>query len=302
MMTSNSGYRSGFIAVMGRPNVGKSTLLNRLLGQKIAAVSPKPQTTRLQQLGILTFDDAQLIFIDTPGLHHPHHRLGQYMNQTAQEALVEADLAMLVVDGSVTPPEEEDRLLLKLLSDLDDPPPLTIVLNKIDLLSDRDIQHSSEVYQSLVPEADLIPVSASRGTGLKQLLDHLISQLPEGPQYYPEDQITDIFERDIAADLIRAAAMNNLRHELPHSLAVRMDEYKERNQHGAYIAATLFVERESQKAIVIGEGGKMIKRISMEARREIQAMSGRKVYLDLRVKVRKNWRNDENALRLFGFK
>lgn len=301
-MSETPNFQSGYIAVMGRPNVGKSTLLNHLLGQKIAAVSPKPQTTRLQQLGILTTPQAQLIFMDTPGLHIPQHKLGHFMNQAAREALEDADLGLLVVDGTITPPLEEDRLLVQLLGELASPPPILIVVNKIDLLTPAQVQDSCQRYQALLPGAELTAVSASTGAGIDALLEKLTGMLPEGPRYFPEEQITDLFERDIAADLIRAAAMNHLKYELPHSVAVRMDEYKERNQHGAYIAATLFVERESQKPILIGEGGKKIKQISMEARREIEEMSGRKVYLDLRVKVRKNWRNDDQTLRLFGFK
>lgn len=297
-----SDYRSGFIAVMGRPNVGKSTLINRLLGQTIAAVSPKPQTTRLQQLGILTTESAQLVFIDTPGLHNPQHRLGEYMNEAARQALDDCDLGLLLVNASKIPPDPEDHLLGKILRESGVQIPFMLVLNKIELVLPPDRAPARQAYQPLLPEADLISISARTGEGIDQLLSKLIQSLPEGPPLYPEDQITDLYEREIAADLIRAAAMLHLHYELPHSIAVRMDEFKERGDQGAYIAATIFVERDSQKGIVIGEKGKMIKEISISARKEIEAMSGRKVYLDLRVKVRPNWRNDDNALRLFGFK
>jgi GTP-binding protein Era len=300
-MNLDPAYRSGYIAVMGKPNVGKSTLLNRLLEQKIAAVSPKPQTTRLQQLGILTLPDAQLIFIDTPGLHHPQHKLGEFMNQDAQQALEDADIALLVVDGSI-PPSDEDHLFEKKLRRLKDQPQIIIALNKVDKLSADEIKESSARYQALAPESQLIPISAISGQNLNYLLKALIERLPEGPQLYPEDQITDVYERDITADMIRAAAMLHLQHELPHVIAIRIDDFNEREDHGAYIEATVFVERDSQKGIVIGEGGRMIKRIGSSARKDIEAMSGRKVYLKLRVKVKKNWRNDKNALRLFGFK
>jgi GTP-binding protein Era len=300
-MNYNFGYQSGYIAVMGRPNVGKSTLLNKLLNQTVAAVSPKPQTTRFQQVGILTLPDAQLIFIDTPGLHHPQHKLGEYMNQDARLALEDADIALLVVDGRQLP-TDEDRLFVEILKELDPQPAVFLLLNKIDQLSAAEISERTSQYQDLLPGRELIPISAYSGENLDLLLSKIQNVLPDGPQYYPEDQITDLYERDIAADMIRAAAMGHLQHELPHVIAVRIDEYKERNQQGAYIAATLFVERESQKGILIGEGGKMIKRIGSSARQEIETMSGRKVYLKLRVKVKKNWRNDPNALRLFGFK
>jgi len=300
-MNSKQEYRSGFIAVMGRPNVGKSTLLNRLLKQKIAAVSPKPQTTRLQQFGILSLPDAQLIFIDTPGLHHPQHKLGEFMNQDARLALEDADSALVVFDSSF-PPSEEDHLFGKIIKEVKNQPAVFLALNKIDKVTSTELNERKDRYQALLPEAELIPVSAITGENVDLLLAALKDSLPEGPQLYPEDQVTDLYERDIAADMIRAASMLHLQRELPHVIAVRIDEYNERKDHGAYIEATIFVERDSQKGIVIGEGGKMIKRIGSTARKEIEAMSGRKVFLKLRVKVKKNWRNDINALRLFGFK
>ncbi len=300
-MTSSQEYRSGFIAVMGRPNVGKSTLLNRLLNQKIAAVSPKPQTTRLQQFGILSLQDAQLIFIDTPGLHHPQHKLGEFMNQDARLALEDADSALVVFDSSF-PPSEEDHLFGKIIKEVKNQPAVFLALNKTDKITSAQLKEQKNRYQALLPEAELIPVSAITGENIDILLAALKDSLPAGPQLYPEDQVTDLYERDIAADMIRAASMLHLQRELPHVIAVRIDEYNERKEHGAYIEATIFVERDSQKGIVIGEGGKMIKRIGSTARKEIEAMSGRKVFLKLRVKVKKNWRNDINALRLFGFK
>jgi GTP-binding protein Era len=300
-MNSNQEYRSGFIAVMGRPNVGKSTLLNRLLNQKIAAVSPKPQTTRLQQFGILSLPDAQLIFIDTPGLHHPQHKLGEFMNQDARLALKDADTALVVFDVSF-PPSEEDHLFGEVIKEVKNQPTVFLALNKTDKVTPAQLKEHKDRYQALLPEAELIPVSAITGDNIDLLLAALKDSLPEGPQLYPEDQITDLYERDIAADMIRAASMLHLQRELPHVIAVRIDEYNERGNHGAYIEATIFVERDSQKGIIIGGGGRMIKRIGSTARKEIEAMSGRKVFLKLRVKVKKNWRNDINALRLFGFK
>lgn len=296
-----NNHKSGFIAVMGRPNVGKSTLLNRLLHQTVAAVSPKPQTTRLQQLGILTLPEGQLIFIDTPGLHFPKHKLGEFMNQDALQALDDADLALLILDGNA-PPNQEDQIFGESLKEQKKKLPVILVLNKIDKLSSTEILDRSAQYQALLPDTPLIPISAATGDNLDQLVNSILEILPEGPLLYPEDQVTNLYEREIAADLIRASAMRLLEKELPHVIAVRMDEYKERDNGSAYIDATIFVERDSQKGILIGEGGNMIKKVGTVARKEIESMSGRKVFLSLRVKVRKNWRNDLNALRLFGFK
>lgn len=301
MQESPTVFRSGFVAVMGRPNVGKSTLLNTLLGIKVAAVSPWPQTTRKQQMGILTLEDAQIIFVDTPGVHSPLHKLGEHMNEEAADVLRECDLCMLVVDVS-EPPGEEDQLLADLLVDLKRPIPTLLALNKADLVDPEGLELHQKAFQDLFPQAgELLPISATRGDNLDVLVKEIASQLPEGPPFFPEDQITDLYEREIAADLIREAVLYHLRDEVPHSVAVRIDEYKERDHRGAYIAATLFVERDSQKGIVIGQGGSMLKKIGIAARQEIEAMSGRRVFLQLRVKVRKNWRNDEGALRLFGF-
>jgi GTPase len=293
-------FRSGFVAVMGKPNVGKSTLINALLGTKIAAVSPWPQTTRKRQMGIITRDDAQIIFVDTPGVHQPLHKLGERMNQEAADVLEESDLALVIVDAS-QPPDEEDRQLADLLLPLSRRLPILVAMNKIDLVKSSDLQARYNSFEGLLPHAEILPISATAGDNLDRLVDMIITHLPEGPPFFPEDQITDLYEREIAADLIREAALFHLREEVPHSIAVRIDEFTERNERGAYIAATLFVERESQKAIVIGQGGEMLKKIGTAARHEIESMSGRKVFLRLRVKVRKNWRNNEAALRLFGF-
>jgi GTP-binding protein Era len=293
-------FKSGFVSLAGRPNVGKSTLINAFLGQRIAAVSPRPQTTRHQQLGILTLNHAQIIFMDTPGIHQPRHLLGQWMNQEAKHAMDEGDVILWVVDGQV-PPTNEDHMLADIINKMNRPIPILIGMNKVDRISETERMTRLTDYDSLIPAAETFLISAVTRENLDELLDTIIEHLPESPPYYPEDQVTDAYERDIAADLIRAAALRHLQDEIPHSLAIRIDEFKERDEHGAYIAATIFVERESQKPIVIGRSGRMIKRIGSSARHEIEAMGGRKVFLDLRVKVRKGWRNNKAVLQSLGF-
>jgi GTP-binding protein Era len=293
-------HRSGFIAIIGRPNVGKSTLINALLEQKVAAVSPRPQTTRRRQLGILTLENAQLVFVDTPGIHNPRHKLGEFLNQEAEEALDGVDLILWLVDASVEPTDEDTRIA-SLLNGISPRTPLMLALNKIDLLNPGTESARAETYSKMLKHADVQKVSAARRLGLGQLLEALISLLPARPPEFPEEQITDTYEKDIAADLIREACLFKLRDEVPHSLAVRIDEFKERENGMAYIAATIFIERESQKGIVIGEGGKMLKSIGTAARKEIEEMGGRKVFLELRVKVEKDWRDNENALKKFGY-
>jgi GTP-binding protein Era len=293
-------YKSGFVAVIGRPNVGRSTLLNAILGQKIAAVSPKPQTTRKQQLGILTNDLAQIIFMDTPGMHIARHKLGDYMNKVAELALFDGDLILWIVDVSV-PPTEEDRLIAEKINAFSRRPELLIILNKIDLISPDKLAQNQVLYQNLVPESECIALSASLQKGVAELVQIIIKKLPDGDPYYDEEQVTDYYERDIAVELIREAVMRHLEEEVPHAVAVRLDTYEDRGEDQAYIMATLFVERDSQKGIVIGKQGSMIRDIGKTARKEIEGMTGRNVYLDLRVKVHKNWRNNPDALNLMGY-
>jgi GTP-binding protein Era len=296
----NDIYKSGFVAVMGRPNVGKSTLINSIIGQKIAAVSPRPQTTRKRQLGILTLETGQIIFIDTPGVHEARHKLGEYMNQEAADTLRESDLILWVVDAS-EPPHPDETLLAEMLHNISQLPPTILALNKIDRVSRSSGDQNFDAYLELAARAQLITVSATRGDNIPELVNMILALLSPGDPFFPEDQITDIYEREAAADLIREAALRILRDEVPHGIAIRIDQFTERDDHGAYIEATIFVEKESHKGIVIGKGGKMLKKIGSLARQEIEEMSGRKVFLRLRVKVRKNWRNNESILRRFGY-
>ncbi len=294
------GHRSGFVALAGRPNVGKSTLINRLLGQRIAAVSPKPQTTRQRQLGILSLPDAQLIFVDTPGIHEPLHKLGEKMNEEALSSLREADVVLALFDLT-RPPNEEDIQVAAQIREIQGQIPAIIALTKADRVPDDRMSDRRAAFRTLLPEADFLEISSTRGDNLDELIERIKGELPEGPRLFPPETITDAYERDIAADMIRAAALKNLRDEVPHSLAIRIDEFKERNEHGAYIEATIFVERDSQKGIVIGKGGTMLKTIGTFARKDIEAATDRKIYLKLRVKVLPGWRNDENKLKSFGF-
>jgi GTP-binding protein Era len=296
----SDSYHSGYVAIMGHSNVGKSTLLNALLKQKIAPVSPRPQTTRKNQLGILSLEDAQIIFVDTPGVHQPRHKLGEKMNIASESVLADCDVILFMVDIT-SQPTEEDQLLADKIRTVHKKVPVILVATKSDLVEETGIQRNLPLYQKILAVNNIVVISATRGDNLSELLTKITDNLPEGPPLYPADQITDMYERDLAGELIREACLNIVRDEVPHGITVRVDQYVERQKVGAYIEATIFVERQSHKGIVIGQGGVMLKKIGTRARQEIEAMSDRKVFLRLRVKVQKNWRNDEKLLRFLGY-
>jgi GTP-binding protein Era len=292
-------HRSGYVAVLGKPNVGKSTLMNAFLGQKIAIVSEKPQTTRNRLLGILTRADAQVIFVDTPGIHAPLHKLGEIMVEMAVQAIPDADEALCIVDASA-PPNAEDVMVAQAIREQGGALPVVMAMNKIDLLPGPESPHTTAYLNMLQPDAWL-PVSATRGDRRDELLDLIIAHLPPGPRYYPEEQITDQQTRFIAAELIREAALRRLHQEVPHSLAVVVDEFKERSQDMTYISATIYVARDSQKGIVIGQGGRTLKDIGKSARPEIEHLVGTRVFLDVWVKVWPKWHKKEDELRRLGY-
>jgi len=299
-------HRSGFVAVLGKPNVGKSTLMNAYLGQKIAIVSPKPQTTRNRLLGILTLArgrgdlaDAQIIFLDTPGIHRPLHKLGEYMVETAVRSIPEADLVLFMVDAAGLP-NDEDRHIASILRQYHDVP-ILLVLNKADLLPAGEVTGNVDAYRDLGEFDDWILISALHGENRERLLEMIVERLPLGPRFYPEEQITDQQLRFMAAELVREQVMKHLHQELPYSVAVIVDQFKERTEDLTYISANVFVERDTQKAIVLGRGGEMIKRIGRDARHQIEDLVGTRVYLELWVKVRKKWRKDERELRRLGY-
>ncbi len=296
------GHRSGFVAVVGRPNVGKSTLINAILGEKIAIVSPKPQTTRIRQLGILTQDDMQIIFVDTPGIHHPRNALGEFMVNVAIQALRDADVILFLSDVS-QPVSSEDRNVAAIIKEAGEDLKPIRVLNKVDLAESPE-KHMQTVdeHLHLIPHSAWTTSVAATGDGIDELVQMIRGQLPEGPRYYPADQISDLWTREIAAEMVREAVLHFTDQEVPHAIAVVIDEYKERPNGNVYVAATLYVERDSQKAIVIGKQGSMIKQISTYARQQLEDFLETKVYLEVHVKVLKNWRRDENALRRLGYR
>lgn len=297
-------FRSGYVSITGRPNVGKSTLLNTILGQKIAAVTEKPQTTRNRIIGIKNLEDGQIIFIDTPGIHKPRHKLGEFMVREAKEAIKDVDIVLLMVEPWSSKEtigiHPEVKEILNLLKRVDKP--VILIINKIDRIKKPELLPLIEQYSRLFNFKEIVPISALYGDGIERLLKLIVEALPEGVPYYPRDQITDQVERFIVSEIIREQVMKQTEDEIPHCSAVEIVDWKERENDLISISANIYVERESQKGIIIGKGGQRLKSIGTEARKNIEGLLGTKVFLELWVKVKKDWRDNLNILRELGFK
>lgn len=292
--------KSGFVSVIGRPNVGKSTLLNRLLGEKISIISNKPQTTRDQIKMIYNDDESQIIFVDTPGMQNPRNKLGDYMLNISKESVVDADLILYIVDASPYI-GARDTDIINFLKTLD--LPVILAINKVDTIEKGKILELISLYKDLDFISEIIPISASMGDNVSQLLNTIKEYLPEGPKYYPEDYITDKSERFIISEIIREKALTNLREEVPHGIGVIVDSVKDSKDGNSFnIGATIYTERDSHKGIILGKAGSMIKKIRLEATEDLEKFLGKKVNLDLWVKVEKNWREKEDKLKNFGYK
>jgi len=297
LTNQSSGFRSGFVSVIGRPNAGKSTLLNQLLGQKILIMSDKPQTTRNKIQCILTEERGQVIFLDTPGIHKPKHKLGEFMLDAAVGSIRGVDLVLYMVDGSAEFGGGEQYIInaLKQVKT-----PCILVLNKIDLLNKEQILKLIQDYSQLADFLAIVPLSAKTGENKEELLKVIFNQLSEGPMYYPEDEVTDQPERFIMAELVREKVLQLTRDEVPHSIAVIVESVEEKTTL-VKVRASIIVERDSQKGIIIGQGGKLLKEIGTLARLDIETLLGSKVFLELFVKVKKDWRNQALNLREFGY-
>jgi GTP-binding protein Era len=290
-MTDN--FKSGFAAIIGRPNAGKSTLVNRLVGQKISIVTARPQTTRNRIQGIVNRPNAQIVLIDTPGLHRPDSVLGKQMSQEVEAAIEGVDVLALLIDASEPLGQSELRAIARAQSF---PGPRLLLLNKIDRVDKPDLLPLIERCQREAEFAEIIPISALKGIGVEEVLTAIIARLPEGPPLFPPDQVTDQPERFLAAEIVREKAMTATREEVPHAVAVVVESFEETPKI-VRISATVYVEREGQKGIIIGSGGLTLKRIGTEARRELEVLLGTKVFLELRVKVSSNWRDNPALVR-----
>lgn len=298
-------FKSGYIALLGKPNVGKSTLLNFFLKEKLSIVSPKPQTTRSNLLGILNSARYQIIFIDTPGLHEPKTRLGRYMVAQARQAVKDADGVIVIIDAESGIRDEDLRLFDYLRSQIQGAagccPQVLVLINKTDLIPEKNVLPLIELCRKNFSAAQYIPASAKTGENLDVVLEKIVDFLPPGPAYYPQEQLTDENERDICAELVREKVLECCWQEIPHSVAVEVIEFKDNPERKVLICANIFVEKKSQKKIVVGKDAQMLKKIGRAARLEIEPFLGREVYLELWVKVYPNWRQDRNFLRRLGY-
>ncbi|MCG7345102.1 GTPase Era [Sporosarcina sp. ACRSL] len=300
MQKESNNFKSGFISIIGRPNVGKSTFLNRVVGQKIAIMSDKPQTTRNKVQGVVTTENSQLIFIDTPGIHKPKHKLGDFMVKSARNTLKEVDVIMFMVNAN-EPIGGGDKFIIDLLQNTKTP--VFLVINKIDLVHPDDLLTTITSYTKEYDFAEVVPLSALNGNNVERLMETLTNYLPEGPKYYPDDQVTDHPERFIISEFIREKVLHLTREEIPHSVAVVIEKIdRDESRELIDVAATIIVDRDSQKGIVIGKKGALLKEIGTKARHDIEMLLGSKVYLELWVKVQKDWRNKPGQLREFGFR
>jgi GTP-binding protein Era len=297
----SADYRSGLVALIGRPNAGKSTLLNQILGQKIAIVSDKPQTTRTKIQGIYTDETMQVVFFDTPGIHKSKHKLGDYMNKAAEITFGDVDIICYLVDASQPFGGGEAFICSALAEQQKKKTPIFLLLNKIDLLTDEQVEAAAAVYADKLSFAKILPISAKDGERVDELLDALRADLPQGPKYYDDEQLTDQPERQIMSEIIREKIFLATREEIPHSVAVVINQYQRRENGVLYLEANIFVERDSQKGIIIGKGGSMLRQIGSAARSEIENLFDDKVFLELRVKVKKDWRDDPWLLKSFGY-
>lgn len=295
----NPNYKSGFVAIVGRPNVGKSTFLNRVIGQKIAIMSNTAQTTRNKIQGIYTTDEAQIVFIDTPGVHKPKSKLGDYMVQSAMSALNEVDAVLFMINAA----EKRgagDNFIIDRLKGIK--APVYLLINKIDQIHPDDLLSVMDQYKTALPWKAVYPISALEGNNVDDFLSDLVDEMPNGPQYYPEDQVTDHPERFVVSELIREKIFMLTREEVPHSVAVEIESMKQKDEDHVHIEATIIVERPTQKGIMIGKGGSMLKKIGTMARRDIEHLLGSKVYLQLWVKVQPNWRDKSTLLKSYGYR
>ena len=292
-------FKSGFVAIVGRPNVGESTFMNYVLGQKIAIMSDKAQTTRNKIQGVYTKDDAQIVFLDTPGIHKPKHELGEFMVKSAYSALKEVDAVLFMVNVSEKRGPGDDFIIEKLKGIKT---PIFLVLNKIDLVTPEVLLERVESYKDALDFAGVFPISVLQGNNVNELMEGLINALPEGPQYYSADQITDHPEYFVVSELIREKILQLTQEEIPHSVAVTVDKMQKDEFDKVHVYAGVIVERKSQKGIIIGKGGRLLKEIGTRARRDIQQLLGNKVYLELWVKVEKDWRKRKSNLQEYGYR
>ena len=297
MMDEKKDFKSGFVALIGRPNVGKSTLLNYLVGQKVAIMSPQPQTTRNKISGIYTDDQEQIVFIDTPGIHKPKNKLDDFMDKSSYSALDEVDVVLFMVEPE--PAGKGDQYIAELLKKIKKP--VFLVINKIDKVHPDELLSIIDSYKNLGDFAEIVPISASQGNNVSELIKTIAKYLPEGPQFYDADQLTDRPEYFIVAELIREQVLKLTHEEAPHATAVVVDRMRNHEGGKLQVEATIYVERPGQKGIIIGKKGQMLKQIGIAARQEIEALLGEKINLRLWVKVQKNWRSDPAFLKSIGY-